>query len=147
MILHVRQLAWLNAVPEGAKNSRHKSLSDADENSSFLKLPKIPDAEYLVAFLYEAGLFGSNGMGAVPLTWAEINHWKECTDTVLTTWELLMIKKMSEAYVGEYNQASAKTRPAPYSEVDEDVASNRANVANKLKNAFQSRIRRKPETN
>lgn len=141
-------MAWLAAVPEGAKNSRHKSLKEADENSSFLKLPKIEGAEYLVAFLYEVGLLGSNGMGAVPLTWTEIRNWQDCTGTALNTWELITLKTMSEAYVGEYNQATSKARPAPYSEVDEDVVANRVNVANKLKNAFQSRIRRnKPETN
>lgn len=135
-------------MPEGAKNSRHKSFMEADENSSFLKLPKIDGAEYLVAFLYEAGLYGSNGMGAVALSWAEISKWKECTGTELTPWECSMIKTMSEAYVGEYNQASSKARLAPYSEVDEDVAANRTTVANKLKNALQSRMRGiKTETN
>ncbi len=86
-------------------------------------------------------------MGAIPLSWTEISNWKDCTGTELNTWELITIKTMSEAYVGEYNQASAKSRPAPYIELDEDVVSNRASVANKLKNAFQSRIRRKTETN
>lgn len=87
-------------------------------------------------------------MGTVPLTWTEIRNWKECTDTELNTWELITLKTLSDAYTGEYNQASNKTRPAPYSEVDEDVAANRINVANKLKNAFQSRKRSvKPETN
>lgn len=87
-------------------------------------------------------------MGTIPLSWTEIRNWKECTDTELTTWELITIKTLSDAYTGEYNQASAKTRPAPYSEVDEDVAANRTTVANKLKNALQSRMRGiKTETN
>jgi hypothetical protein len=88
--------------------------------------------------LYEAGLAGSNGMGIVSLTWTEISKWLECTDLNLTTWERLTIKAMSDAYVGEYSQASSKTRAAPYIHIDEDIVASRVKVANKLKNAFRS---------
>jgi hypothetical protein len=134
----VRQLAWLNAIPEGSKSSRLKSLREADENSSFLKLPNIDGAEYLVGLLYEAGLAGSNGMGIVSLTWTEINNWMAATDLNLSTWEILTIKTLSDAYVGEYSQASSKTRLAPFSQEDDNVVASRAKVADRLRNALRS---------
>jgi hypothetical protein len=61
-------------------------------------------------------------------------------------WELLTIRELSEAYVGEYTQASAKNRPAPYTKVDDDVVANRSKVASKLKSVFASMRRNtKPE--
>ena len=131
----MRQLAWLNAVPEGSKKSRLKFYKEQDEESNFLKLPPIEGAEYLVGLLNEAGLLTSNGMGASPLTWAEIESWLRCTQLELTTWEILLVKQMSEVYVGEYSQASEKARPAPFVYADA-LAVDRQAVASKLKSAF-----------
>lgn len=88
--------------------------------------------------LYEAGLAGSNGMSMTSLTWTEINNWVSGTDSNPSTWEKLMIKAMSDAYVTEYSLSSDRLRLAPYSHVEADVAENRIKVANKLKNAFAS---------
>jgi hypothetical protein len=137
----MRHLGWLHATPEGSKVSRLKSYKALDENSSFLKLPKIEGAEYLVSLLHEAGLCSATGMGIFPLPWQEIESWLEVTGLELSTWEKLMIKEMSEAYVGEYNQASAKDRPAPYTYVEETI--DREAVANKLKSVFRSMKRKK----
>ena len=143
--MHVRQLAWLAATPEKATKSRYKSFSELDENSTYLKLPKIDGAEYLVSLLYEAGLLESSGMGAMPLSWQEIESYLTCTRTDLTTWETLMLKTLSEAYVGEYNQASKKDRSAPYFETDIDVKANRENVSKKMLSVFRSF--KKPDPN
>jgi hypothetical protein len=137
-------LAWLNATPEGSKRPRLASFRELDEDSSFLKLPDTEGAEYIISLLYEAGLFSTNGMGIVPLPWSEIESWLRCTHANLTVWELLTIRELSEAYVGEYTQASAKDRPAPYMKIDDDIIENRTKVAAKLKNVFAS-LRRNPK--
>lgn len=123
-------------MPEGRKTSRLKSYKDLDENSSFLKLPKLDGADYLVNLLFEAGLLESTGMGAAALSWSEIESWLRVTQLDLSVWERLTIKSMSEVYVAELSTATKKDSPAPYIHADEIHAADRAQVADKLKNAF-----------
>jgi len=120
------------------------SYRDVDEDSSFLKLPEVENAGYLVALLNEAGLASSNGMGVVPLSWQEIDSWLKCTNLELSVWEKLTIKLLSETYVGEFSQASAKDRPPPYvPQAEEPKQLDRDAVADKLRNAFRS-MKRNP---
>jgi len=123
-------------VPEGAKKSRLKSYKDLDENSSFLNLPNLDGAEYLITLLFEAGLVQSNGMGVNALSWSEIESWLRVTQLHLSTWEKLTIKNMSEVYAGELSTATKIDAPAPYTHVDEALIADREMVAAKLKNAF-----------
>jgi hypothetical protein len=129
-------------VPEGSKSSRLKSFSALDEDSNFLKLPKVDGAEYLVSLLYEAGLCGSVGMGVVPLTWNEIESWHRFTSLDLSIWERLLIKSLSEEYASELSRASAKDHPAPYIHVDE-IEINRQAVDSKIRNVFAA-LKRTP---
>ena len=123
-------------MPEGSKKSRLKSYTDLDGTSSFLTMPSLDGAEYLVQLLYEAGLVQSNGMGATALSWTEIESWIRVTQISLSVWERLLIKSMSEVYAGELSQATAKDRPSPYVHVDEALEINRQVVTAKLKNVF-----------
>jgi len=135
----VRKLAWLHAVPEGGKKSRLTTYREVDEDSFFLKLPEIDEAGYLISLLQEAGLMSSAGMGALPLSWQEIEAWLRTTERDISIWERLMIRELSEVYVGELNQASAKDRAAPYTHVEEDeVKIDREAVASKLLSALRS---------
>jgi hypothetical protein len=123
-------------VPEGAKNSRLKSYKELDENSSFLALPNLDGAEYLVTLLFEAGLIQSTGMGAASLSWSEIESWLRVTHLSLTVWEKLTIKKMSEVYAGELGVATKRDAQAPYTHVDEALIEDRTVIAIKLKSVF-----------
>lgn len=139
----MRHLAWLAATPEGSKKSRLASLKEQDENSSFLKLPDIDGAEYLVALVHEAGLFMTNGMGAIPLTWQEIESWLRVNELPLSLEERLLIKALSDAYVTELNQASTKDRPAPFVEIEEEEIDRKA-VSDKIRNVFKA-FKRNPD--
>jgi hypothetical protein len=139
----MRHLGWLHATPDGSKKSRLSLFKERDEDSTFIILPEVGSAGYLTRLLSEAGMYSSNGMGAQPLSWQEIEAWLKCTELNLTVWEKLIIKEMSEAYVGEYSQASAKDRSAPYLHVPEEI--DRTAVANKVLSAFRSFMRKKPE--
>ena len=125
-------------MPEGAKNSRLRSYKDLDENSSFLTLPNLDGAEYLITLLYEAGLVQSTGMGVNSLPWSEIESWLRVTQLKLSVWERMTIKHMSEVYAAELNSSTKKDCPAPYTHVDEALIADRSIVANKLKNVFSS---------
>lgn len=117
-----------------------------DENSSFLKLPDIEGAEYLIALLGELGFVSHTGMGATHITWTEIKNWLDTTELELSVWEKLLLKEMSEVYASELSQASAKDYPAPYTApVDEvvDLVTERKAVDSKLRNVFSSFKRNK----
>lgn len=130
-------------MPEGQKKSRLTSLKAVDENSSFLKLPDIEGAEYLVGLLNEAGMVLNNGMGVSSLDWKEIHAWLEVTQLELSIWEKLTLKEMSEIYASELSKATAKDATAPYVEVVEEEVDRKA-VANKIRSVFAS-FKRKQE--
>ena len=132
-------------MPEGAKNSRLKSYKDLDENSSFLSLPNLDGADYLVTLLFEAGLVQNTGMGVNPLPWSEIESWLRVTQLELSVWERITIKSMSEIYAAALSAAAKKDSQAPYTHVDEALIADRTMIASKLKNVFASFKRDKSE--
>jgi hypothetical protein len=68
----------------------------------------------MVAMLQEAGLVMSNGMGANPLTWQEIESWLRVTELELSVWEKLTIREMSEAYCTELAKSTDKHAAPPF---------------------------------
>lgn len=68
-----------------------------------------------------------------------------CTGLSLTEWEVMTIKSLSEAYVSELNQATAKDRPPPYVAAEESLQIDRDMVEKKLRKAF-SAFRRNPNS-
>lgn len=115
-----------------------------DEDSSFLKLPEVEGAAYVIHMWNEAGLMSSTGMGITPLTWLEIDAWMRLTGSKPVLWERLMIRELSQAYVAEYNAACAeKNRPEPFTYVPPALAEQREKVSNKLLDALRS-MKRSP---
>ena len=137
-------MAWLHATPEGAKKSRMTALKAMDENHSSLQMPDIESehsAGYLVGLLQEAGLMSSTGMGPVPLSWHEIKCWMEVTGLQLNTWERLTVKALSDEYVSELVQATARDRPMPYSTIPVEEEIDRTAVANKISSILSKFIK------
>jgi hypothetical protein len=113
----MRQLAWLRATPEGQEKSRWTQYVEQDVE---VPLPNIEGWEYLVSLLDNAGTILQTGMGVAPLTWQELESWKNVYSQELVCWkfsfwELSTMKDMSYAYCAELGQASDKNRPQPYS--------------------------------
>jgi hypothetical protein len=107
--LYVRQEAYYQATPDGAKLSRAEQIergnteveaqNNSDDDSVELMdkpednvpvevlerqeipMPELsPGSEYLVAFLHSAGTATSTGMGLTGLSWQELEAWARCTD-------------------------------------------------------------------
>lgn len=78
-----------------------------------LSLPKCL-AEYLVLFFYELGICEQGINGITPLSWTEIESWKNSTRRDLSPWEIGVLRDMSRAYVNEYHAGTDKNRPQPY---------------------------------
>jgi len=69
---------------------------------------------HLIEFLFEIG--PNNG------SFTEINNWKQATGINLSSFDASMIRRLSVAYMNEYNQASDPARPAPYrTTIDRDA--------------------------
>lgn len=132
-------MAWLSAVPEGGKDkrSRYEQIRSVDENSIDLELPDVDPAEYLVALLHEVGPVESNGYGPTTLSWKELDSWIERTALDLTPWEILMIRKMSEAYAAEHSKASKRDALPPYKR----VVLTQPEISNKLGAMLRARKR------
>ncbi len=134
-------MAWLNATKEGEKQSRRESLLEGGEGSPLLLMPPVYEGHYLIELWHEAGTLESNGMGISKLSWQEINGWlsvrQKVGDPPLLHWEVELVRKLSEEYSSEYNQASDKNREAPY-QADSLDDLDRAAVASKTKNIFAS---------
>jgi len=89
----VRQAAWLNAVPEKAKQPRIKSRPDA-------QLPPLLAADHVIQILFEVGPVKSGGMGAVALSDLDLLAWQANQALDLTTWECRTIIELSRLYAG-----------------------------------------------
>ena len=79
-------------------------------------------AEYLVLFFYEMGICSQSVNGATTITWQELDSWVRATQRKLSPWEIVTLRDMSKAYVGEYHAACEdKMRPMPYVENTEEA--------------------------
>jgi hypothetical protein len=79
-----------------------------------LDLPDLEGFSFLIDYLFEVGPGISSGMGYCGLSFQEIESWLRTTKLDLTAWEVLALKKLSSAYVSEYNQADDPKRKPPY---------------------------------
>lgn len=94
------------------------SFRAINEEHPLLTMPDVESdhaAGYLIGLLQEAGLMSSTGMGPVPISWQEIHAWQTASLRQLSLWEVMTVKGLSEEYVSELLQATAKDRPAPFS--------------------------------
>jgi hypothetical protein len=113
--MHVRHLAWLASCPVDTtkekvkdKRNRFQRLEQSNPNAPELVLPEIEGAEYIISLLHEAGPVGSNGYGVEGLKWSEIHSWIASTGLFLSSWEVLLIKELSDVYASEYNKSNGK---------------------------------------
>ncbi|MCA3254929.1 MAG: hypothetical protein INF91_04840 [Alphaproteobacteria bacterium] len=94
----------------------------------------------MVDMLMEAGPVQPGGMGAMPLSWGELQAWQQQTGRRLPPWQTRMIRELSAVFLAESQRAEKVDCPAPWvSEID----ANRKLVAQKLAAAFGARAKRK----
>lgn len=75
-------------------------------------MPDIKGAEYILNHLNNLGWCSSSGMGVVALSFTEIKAYMDITDTPLTCDEVLIIKRMSQAYVAELSDKNPNKQSA-----------------------------------
>ena len=78
------------------KRNRYQRIEQKNPEAQELKLPDIAGAEYLIELLHEAGPVGSNGYGVEGLKWSEIHSWLATTGLFFSSWEVVLIKQLSD---------------------------------------------------
>lgn len=113
-------MAWLHATSKpkqpkkGSGEAPKLSRQDQMKKSGLaVQMPPNP-APHIIGWLIEIGLTGSNGMGAVPISWHEINEWQAGTGISLSSFETRLIHKLSVEYVAEGRRAEDEGCPAPW---------------------------------
>lgn len=83
------------------------------EDSPMLSLPEVNHGAQILEWLHEVGPVQQGMNGPEPLSWIEINAWKQATGTEITTQELVMLRQLSSAYVQQYNVSDNPQAPPP----------------------------------
>ena len=94
--------------------------------------PDISGLEHILHHLNNLGWCSSNGMGLTSLSFLEVQAYIELTDTALSADEVLIIKRMSQAYVNEL-QDKDTMKKSPYG--NQSIHSHSNNFASILKAA------------
>lgn len=125
------------AVPEEKEESRWELLSI--ENSPLLELPETEGAEYLLDYLFEVGPMNTLGMGPSPITYTDIKHWSEITNTHISPLDAHLLRHLSREYVSQFNASKENNAPAPALEDQKTIEEQRSTVVSKFKAFAQSK--------
>lgn len=114
----MKKLAWLNTAPTSDSKDKPKSrlenrkaalkykLLTQEKFDEFIKTPEIDfEFQHLIDWIYEIGFAESNGFGAVVMSHTEIKSWRSNTKNKATPFDIMMIRKMSDAYISMQEEA------------------------------------------
>jgi len=100
-------------VPEHPKDNKKQRYELLSEDDFRRKLPAIEYCDDLLVAFRDSGMISSGGMGAVPLSWLEVNAMNDGGCYGLSAWDKRQIMKMSVAYCSMSHKAT-KEIPPPY---------------------------------
>ena len=78
------------------------------------RLPPVGHGAHLLRYLNEVGPVMGTGMGAVPLTYAELRAWQDRTGLELQPWEVLTLRRLSKDYAAESARAGSPAAKPPW---------------------------------
>jgi hypothetical protein len=122
----------LSSTPEKTEKTRYE-VHGAD--SDMVNQPFPEGAELLIDCFKESGMYLSNGMGIVPLTWEEINQFMT---RYYYDWLFIAkaLRRMSESYIAAHYAGKDPLSPSPlllyYGE--DEATIRRQHVENQLRN-------------
>ena len=122
----MRQLAYYRTTPEKTSTPRYEIY----QRGSGIEFPPIEHGAYILQYLEELGYCKSGFNGLVPLDFTEINAYMQSTNTELLPFEVLLLRKLSNAYVSQSYDKDVNAVP-PYATVKKVGMS-----ADAVKNAF-----------
>jgi hypothetical protein len=112
-------LAWLHSAPKrNNKDENPKSrLNTLPKEHPSRKLPEVDS--YLSKCFELSGFCLSGSMGAIPLTWSEVDSFSALSGYPLNGWQSEHLVKMSRDYCYMLSKAKTLSYPSPYSEFSE----------------------------
>lgn len=122
----MRQLAYYRTTPEKTSTPRYEIY----QRGSGIEFPPIEHGAYILQYLEELGYCKSGFNGLVPLDFTEINAYMQSTNTELLPFEVILLRKLSNAYVSQSYDKDVNAVP-PYATVKKVGMS-----ADAVKNAF-----------
>lgn len=123
----MRYLAWLAAIPKGAKISRREAYAETHEPEPWCK--------WLVEEALDCGLRQADGMSLSPVPWSEVLAWAQATERD-GLWIRQAVRDLSVAYVDQYAKSEDPVCPSP---LDVDLEQQRKTVQNQLKRFIANR--------
>ena len=116
-------MAWLHSAPK-------KHEKDDNPKTRLSLLPEdhpakhLPEANGYLTLCFElSGFCLSGSMGAIPLTWSEVNSFIDSSGYPLNGWEAEQLIKMSRTYCYMLSKAKKVGCPPPYQEgIEEEQA-------------------------
>lgn len=128
-------MAWLHAAPT-VKGSKAKPVSRIEAlGGKPPPLPPIAFGDHLVGYLMEVGPVSSNGMGTVPVSFAELRAWQAVCEHSMSAWDFQTLHAMSVAYMRECGTADSPNAPPPWiAPLDDDK---RLRVAQHIRNVLR----------
>lgn len=116
------------------RKPRQDQLSEHE--SPLLQLPEIDHGNHIIEWLHEVG---PTQDGDKPLSWQEINAWKQATGTEATAEELVMIRQLSRVYVAQYHRSDNPDEPPPNRPRNVDKAALKGRVRAVLRQSAEHR--------
>jgi hypothetical protein len=113
---YARVAAWLSAVPNEQEKSRLQQQRDAGNEVQY----PVVTANYLLEYLFEIGPAVPGAMGAVGLSFSEIESWQRQVGINLAPWEVRAIHAGSDAYANQLSISRDPTCPPPLQVIERD---------------------------
>lgn len=136
MIIYAQYLGWLHAAPklkatDTENQTRYKKFNDEGQE---IEYPPC-QLNYMVDYLFSAGLSISGINGDSPLTHQEILAWRKNMQIDICPWEANTLREMSRHYLAQMIKSDKYDAPPPWiPEINEEKGKK---VANKVKDILR----------
>lgn len=130
--VYVKQLAWLNTIPEKEKRPRRDTVGG--------DLPPITAGGYLVELLYEIGPAQPLAMSSpVAISELEIAAWQNNRGISLSAWEAGTIRRLSQDYASALAKAGQASCP-PFYMSPERLSADRRDKISKAMSSWADKV-------
>ena len=120
--VYVKQLAWLNTIPEKEKRPRRDTVGG--------DLPPITAGVYLIELLFEIGPAQPLAMSSpVAISELEIAAWQKNRGISLSAWEAGTIRRLSQDYASALAKAGQASCPPFYMSPERMTEDRRAKIS------------------
>lgn len=90
-------------------------------------MPPIEHGQYLLDYAFEIGPAKSGASGPAVIDWIDVQAWANLHRLHLDSWELLVVREISKAFVAQWYMSEGSLVPSPYQPAtfDKGITSNR----------------------